>query len=212
LSGEETRINQMIEDILNEAKAEAKAVLADAEKKAKEILQRGTEKAEREKQAILESQLKQISELEKQQIASLNLQARREILQKKEEEISKVFELAKAELTKFPKQAAYEKVLRKLIIESGVALGGGELVVKVRKEDVAKVKDLATIAKEITKSCGNKCSLKLSKENITALGGVILETADGSVTINNTFDARLEQKYRTIRATVAAKLLEEDSS
>jgi len=212
LSGEETRINQMIEDILADAKAEAKTILKEAEQKVKEIMQRGTEKAEKEKQTILDRQLKQINELEKQQIASINLQARQEILQKKEDEILKVFELAKTELSKFPKQAAYEKVLRELIIESGVALGGGDLLIKARKEDAAKLKDLTAIAKEITKKCGTKCTLKLAKNRITALGGVVLQTADGSVTINNTFDARLEQEYRHIRTAVAAKLFEEKAS
>ena len=35
------------------------------------------------------------------------------------------------------------------------------------------------------------------------MGGVILQTEDGTITINNTFEARLEQKYRAIRTEVA---------
>ncbi|NHK32158.1 MAG: hypothetical protein FK730_12445 [Asgard group archaeon] len=208
MSGEETRINQMVEDIINNAKLEADKFIADSKNQSKEILRKAKEVAEKEKENIIEIQSKQIKELEKQQIASLNLTARREILQKKENEISKTFEIAKAKLKEFPKKAAYTKVLEELIIEAGKALGGGNLVVKIRKEDKTQIKDLATIAKAITKACGNKCSLKLGKESITALGGVVLQTEDGTITINNTFDARLEQKYRTIRTTVANKLFE----
>ena len=199
----------MVEDIINNAKLEADKFITDSKNQSKEILQKAKEVAEKEKESIIEIQSKQIKELEKQQIASLNLIARREILQKKEDEISKTFEIAKAKLKEFPKKAAYVKVLEELIIEAGVALGGGNLIVKARKEDKTKVKDLTTIAKAITKICGNKCSLKLSKESITALGGVVMQTEDGTITIDNTFDARLEQKYRTIRTAVANKLFEQ---
>lgn len=208
LSGEESRINQMVEDIINNAQIEADKFLTDSKNQTKEILRKAKDVAEVEKQNIIEIQSKQIKELEKQQIASLNLQARREILQKKEEEIKKAFELAKIQLKEFPKKAAYPKVLEELIIEAGAALGGGNLIVKVRKEDNTKVKDLTSMAKAITKICGNKCSLKIGKESITAIGGVVLQTEDATITINNTFDARLEQKYRTVRTAIANKLFE----
>ncbi|NHJ49823.1 MAG: hypothetical protein FK733_18670 [Asgard group archaeon] len=208
MSGEETRINQMVEDIIGNAKIEANKFLSDSNKQCKEILSKAQEVADREKQSILETQSKQVQELEKQQIASLNLQARREILLKKEEKIQDAFDLAKKELKEFPKKAAYSKVLDGLIIEAGTALNGGDLIIKARSEDKAKIKDLPTLAKAITKACGNKCSLKLGKDTIKALGGVVLETADGTITIDNTFDARLEQKYRIIRTAVANKLFE----
>jgi V/A-type H+-transporting ATPase subunit E len=208
LSGEETRINQMVDDIISNAKTEANKFIDDAKKQTKEVLDKAEVVAIKEKQDLLEIQSKQINEWEKQQIASLNLQARRTVLQKKEEKIQEVYEQAKAELKKIPKKAAYDKVLEGLIIEAGSALGGGNLVIKARSEDKSKIKDLTALAKAITKACGNKCGLKLSKDTISALGGVVLVTEDGSITIDNTFDARLEQKLREIRTSVANKLFE----
>jgi V/A-type H+-transporting ATPase subunit E len=206
LSAEQERIKQMVEDILKNTKTEADKILAEAKEQTEEILQRGQDAAEKEKSSILETETKKVTEIEKQQIASINLQARREILQKKEEEIQKVFDLAKTELMNFPKKAAYAKVLEALIIEAGVAVAGGAISIKARKEDAAKIKDLASIEKAITKACGNKCSLKISKETINAMGGVVLQTQDGTITIYNTFESRLEKKYRAIRTEVA-KLL-----
>ncbi len=206
LSSEEERINQMVEDIVSNAKVEADKVLDESKKQTKEILQRGKGAAEKERMTIVENESKMILELEKQQIASINLQARREILQKKEEEIKKVFDLAEVELKNFAKKAVYSKVLEELIIEAGAALDGGNLVIKIRKEDKTKIKDLATISKGITKVCGNKCSLKISKETINTIGGIVLQIEDESIRIDNTFEARLEQKYRSIRSEVARKL------
>ncbi|HUT79872.1 MAG TPA: V-type ATP synthase subunit E family protein [Candidatus Bathyarchaeia archaeon] len=206
MSTEKLRINQMIDDIISNAKEEANIILNDAKKQAKEIQQKGKDLADKEKQIILESRVKTIKEQEKQQIASLNLQARREILLKKEAEITKTFDLAKNELTNFNKKAEYDKILVSLIIEAGIAVDGGNLTVFLRKEDQNKIKDFTPIAKEVTKKTGNKCSLQLSKNTINTIGGVVLKTDDGSISINNTFEALLEQKYRIIRTNVANTL------
>jgi len=206
LSAEEKRIKQMVDDILKNAKIEADKILADAKEQTKEIQQRGQNAAEKEKNIILETESKKVTEIEKQQIASINLQARREILQKKEEEIKIAFGLAETELKNFHKKAAYTKVLKAFIIEGGTAIAGGAISIKTRKGDATKIKDLASIAKAITKACGNKCTLKISKETIDTMGGVILQTEDETITIVNTFEARLEQKYRIIRTEVAKTL------
>ena len=206
LSAEEERIKQIVDDILKNAKIEADKILADAKAQTKEIQQRGQNAAEKEKNIILETESKKVTETEKQQIASINLLARREILQKKEEEIKIVFGLAETELKNFHKKAAYTKVLEALIIEGGTAIVGGVITIKTRKGDATKIKDLASIAKAITKACGNKCTLKISKETIDAMGGVILQTEDETITIDNTFEARLEHKYRIIRTEVAKTL------
>jgi len=197
----------MIDDIISNAKEEANKILNEAKKQAKEIQQKGKDLADKEKQIILESQVKTIKEQEKQQIASLNLQARREILLKKEEEITKTFDLAKNELSNFNKKAEYDKILEGLIIEAGIAVDGGNLSVIMRKEDQNKIKDFTSIAKEITKKTGNKCSLQLSKNTINTIGGVVLKNEDGSISINNTFEALLEQKYHIIRTEVANTLI-----
>ena len=206
LSAEEERIKQMVDDILKNAKIEADKILKDAKEQTKEILQRGQDAAEKEKNSILETESKKVTEIEKQQIASINLQARREILRKKEDDIQIAFSLAKIELQNFHKKAAYTKVLETLIIEGGTALGGDVIFIKTRKGDATKIKDLTSIAKAITKACGNKCTLKISKETIDAMGGVILQTEDESITIDNTFEARLIQKERLIRTEVAKTL------
>jgi len=196
----------MVEDIIGDAKIEANKFLTEAKEQIKEILEKGKTTAEKEKEEIIETEAKQIKELEKQQISSINLKARREILQKKEEEINQVFNLAKEELKKFPKKEVYKKVLQTLIIEAGMVIGGGNIVVKTRKEDKNILTDLTGLAKEITKVSGNKSTLKVSKDSIHSIGGVIIQLEDESITIDNTFEARLEQKYRTIRTEVARKL------
>ncbi len=206
LSAEEERIKQMVNDILKNAKIEADKILKGANEQTKEILQRGQDAAEEEKNSILETESKKVVEIEKQQIASINLLARREILQKKEEEIKIAFGLAETELKSFHKKAAYAKVLEALIIEAGIAVAGGAISIKTKKGDATKIKDLTSIAKAITKVCGNKCTLKISKETIDTMGGVMLQTEDETITVDNTFEARLEQKYRAIRTEVANTL------
>ena len=206
MSAEEERIDQMVEDIISNAKLEASKFTKEAKQQTQEILEKAKAVAAEEKENIIETESKVVKELEKQQISSINLQARREILQKKEDEISKAFTSAKDALAKFASKPAYTKVLENLIVEAGIAIGGGNLLVKARKEDKTKLKDLTTIAKEITKKSGTKSSIKLVKETINSIGGVIVLVDDESITIDNTFEARLEQKYRSIRTEVAKSL------
>ena len=212
LSGEEERIKQMVDDILANAKIEADKNINETKSQAKEILAKGKAAAQREKDDIIEAKTKVVKEQEKQQISSINLQARREILQKQEEEIVKAFEIAKKELTSFHKKEVYSKILSALIVEAGTTIGGGNLIVKFRKEDTSKVKDLTALANKITINSGNKCIIKTAKETITAMGGVVVQKEDRSITIDNTFDARLEQKYRLIRNKIASELFAEEKS
>ncbi|MFW9921749.1 MAG: V-type ATP synthase subunit E [Candidatus Thorarchaeota archaeon] len=206
MSAEEERINLMVEDIITNAKAQADKNLSEAKKQTKEILEKAKDSADKEKNTIIDSESKMITELEKQQISSINLQSRREILQKKEEEIIKAFELAKEELKKFPSKAAYTKTLEALILEAGKAIGGGDLLVRARKEDKTKLADLTNLAKEITKITNTKTTIKIDKETIDSIGGVIVLLEDESITIDNTFEARMNQKYRIIRNKVAKTL------
>ena len=196
----------MVEDIIENAKIEAKKFLDEGKTQTSEILEKAKLEAEKVKEEIIETESKQVKELEKQQIASINLQMRREILQKKENEIKKIFNDATEALKNFTKKDAYKKVLERLVIEAGTAIGGGNLIVKTRKEDKSKLTDLSAIAKEITKVSGTKSSVKLSKETINVIGGVIVHLEDETITIDNTFEARLDQKYKSIRTEVAKKL------
>lgn len=212
MSGEEARIKLMVDDILANAKIEADKNINATKSQAQEILAKGKATAQREKEAIVESKTKVVLEQEKQQLSSINLQARREILQKQEEEIVKAFEIVKKELTGFHKKEAYSKVLTALIVEAGTSIGGGNLVVKFRKEDKSILKDLTAIAKKITTNSGNKCTIKTAKDTITAIGGVVVQTEDEAISIDNTFDARLDQKYRIIRNKIASELFAEKKS
>lgn len=212
LSGEEERIKQMVDDILANAKIEADKNINETKSQAKEILARGIVIAQKEKAEIMEVKTKTVLEQEKQQISSINLQARREILQKQEEEIAKAFDIAKKELTNFHKKEAYNKVLTALIVEAGIALGGGTLLVKFRKEDKNKVKDFSSLAKKVATNSGNKCTFKAANETITAMGGVVVQTEDETISIDNTFDARLKQKYRLLRNKIASVLFAEEKN
>ncbi|MBD3191741.1 MAG: hypothetical protein GF308_13925 [Candidatus Heimdallarchaeota archaeon] len=204
---DETRISQMKDEILGNANKEADRILNEAKQQSEEILKQGREKAASIKSELLESKTKSIQEQEKQQIASINLQARKKILQKKEEGIREAFTLAEEKIKNFAKEEDYDKVIEALIVEAGVAIGGGDLIVKLRKEDKKRIKGLATLAKKITDKTGEKCSLKISNETINVLGGGIsITTQDESITITNTFESRLNMNYREIRTQVARTL------
>ncbi|MEA2070200.1 MAG: V-type ATP synthase subunit E family protein [Asgard group archaeon] len=203
MADEEKRIENLCTEIITQAEQEANEIIREAEKQKAEILAKAQKEAVQEKEEYLEDKEKAVRERKEQKLASINLEARRKILNKKEALIQQIFEQAREELAKLSKKAGYKKILNQLIIEAGVGIGGGDLVITARKKDHTKIDDLKSLAKKIASKCGNKCNLTLSKKDLQSIGGVVVGTKDGSITITNTFEDRLNDNFDAIRSNIA---------
>jgi vacuolar-type H+-ATPase subunit E/Vma4 len=102
----------------------------------------------------------------------------------------------------------YMTTLEGLIVEAGIALGGGDLNLWVNKEDGERVgvKLLARASAEITSVTGKETKLTLNPESLETLGGVKLAQAESKATVDNTFEGRLrrlrEQKQSELESMV----------
>ena len=52
--------------------------------------------------------------------------------------------------------------------------------------------------------------MKILKDTIRSMGGVLVRTADGTKWVDNTFDARLERMSSAIRDKIASILFEKE--
>ena len=95
----------------------------------------------------------------------------------------------------------YESLLAKLIKEAADEIEHLNLLIHLNEVDTKMMKDGL--------SDNGLYSFQLEDINLTigepidAIGGVILKTADGSVEVNNTIDARLERFKSVLRSEVA---------
>jgi V/A-type H+-transporting ATPase subunit E len=199
---------KIVSSILSEAQSKADAIIQEAEKEAALITKEGEKEAALEKERILENANKQSKMKYQQLISEAKMNSRRAELEAREEVIESAFKNAKDELQKIASTSSeeYKESLKKIIEEASIEIGGGDLVLSLKEEDVAKIKDaIPTIEKDITDKTGNKTTLEIG-ENINTIGGAVVKTKNGDIEVNNTIEARMQRFKKVLRSEVAKVL------
>jgi V/A-type H+-transporting ATPase subunit E len=158
-----------------------------------------------EKDKILED-AKKLSAMRYQQIISeAKMNSRRMELEAREEVIDKSFKKAEEKLTKISssESAEYNESLKNIISEAALEIGGGELIVLLKIEDVAKIENsIFSIENDVKEKTGNETKLEIG-ENINTIGGAIVKTKNGDIEVNNTIEARMLRFKKSLRSEVA---------
>ncbi|MCS7364010.1 MAG: V-type ATP synthase subunit E family protein [archaeon GB-1867-035] len=197
----------IIEMIIREAENEAKKILSEAKKKAERIVKDAEEKLKRSVEERVKKTFVTVTGEEiRRKVAEAKLEAKRMILNAKEEAIKKVLDATIEQLKKITTTEGYTKILEKLIYEAGEALGGGELIVELSKKDEKLKLDWKKIAKKIEEDTGVKTIIKKVNTNLDCIGGVIVKSADGKITFDNTFEEKINRLERRLRVIIAQKL------
>ncbi len=160
-----TRKGQLrVSEIRSEAEKEASQIIEEAKEKAEELLKKAREEAERESER-----------LRKQEIAAVNLELKREELNKRKEVLDEVYSRLIERLRNMDAEER-KKILSKIIEKYGM---DGYRIYS-NKEDEELVKKLTNME---------------YAGNINCVGGVIIESPDGSFRINMTFDELVKGIY-----------------
>ncbi len=172
------------EEILNRAKAQAQKILDDGKEEADKIKQ---EEIDKVAVTLVGEQAKILN--------TARLFVKREVIKAKEEEIEKVFTEAGKRLKEIKKTPRHEDVLRKLIGET-LENVGGKVTVRANKED-------AFLVKKILDEMGVDYNLET---DFSCLGGIEAVVGDGSITLINTFESRLEKAKNFLKTEIATIL------
>ncbi|MEO2117611.1 MAG: V-type proton ATPase subunit E [Methanocaldococcus sp.] len=193
--------------ILEDAKAEANKIISEAEEEKAKILEKAKEEAEKRKAEILKKGEKEAEMTKNRIISEAKLEAKKKLLETKEEIIEMAINKLKEELTKLPEQPEYKDKLIKLIKDGATSLGGGELVVRLNKRDIELIDDstLWNLEKEV-ESITKKVTVLKKGEPVDIIGGCIIETADGLKSLDNSLEAIFNRNLNVIRARITEKL------
>ena len=200
--------DKIVSSIISEAQSKADVITQEAEKEAALIAEEGQKEAALEKEKILENAQKQSAMKYQQLISEAKMNSRRAELEAREELIESAFKRAEEELKKIAStdSGEYKESLKKIIAEASVEIGGGDLILSLKEDDVAKVKDaIPAIEKDIEKTTGTKTTLEIG-ENINTIGGAIVKTKNGEIEVNNTIEARTLRFKKVLRSEVAKVL------
>jgi V/A-type H+-transporting ATPase subunit E len=159
-----------------EAKAQADAILAEAQEQRKRAL----EQAKREAGEL-------VTRERNEKVAAARLRARRMLAEAREDALNEVMQRLRAELAAYAKKRDYEKTLRRLA-ESAAKEIGGDVVLHTNKHDERFL---------LRDGMG---------QSIECIGGVLVSSKDGRISINNTFDALLEERREELRSRAFSML------
>ena len=221
--------DKIVSNIMSDAQAKADVNKSEAQVKVDAILADGEKRAEATKVKISDDAAKQADMRYQQIISEAKMNARRAELGAKEEVIEEAFSKATEDLTNMANtnDSEYVDALVEMIKEAAVEIGGGDLIVLLKEEDIPKVQDklesivglikslikrekpsdLSAIATEVSQETDVETTLEIG-EPIDTIGGAILRTRNGEIQVNNTIESRMLRFKKSLRSEVAKTLFD----
>ena len=190
-SGLESTIDQVLERNSSEFSHSLKNSLTDAQKTLSDSLPM----LEEEYEKIISDGKKEADKIEKQIVGSADLEARNKSLLIVQESVDKVLEKAKEKISNMDRNSEYSTLITKLLTEATSALDTSDVIVFTNSKD----KDI------VQSAVSNISGAELSNDLIDCMGGVKVTSKDGSMSFDNTIDARIELLKPLIRKDIAAQ-------
>jgi len=191
----DSALESTIDKILGQTESNIVSSLNEALTESQQKLENSTKTLEQEYDQIINDGKKEADKIEKQIMGSADLEARNKQLTTVEESIAKVFSKALDEIANTERSEDYSNLIKSLLDESTKILGTTEIVVSTNTKD-----------KEIVQSMLSQYpGSEMSPEPISCLGGVKVKSKDGSMTFDNTVDAKIERLKPLIRKDIATQ-------
>jgi vacuolar-type H+-ATPase subunit E/Vma4 len=193
------RIVEQRNRILAEAKQRAQGIL----EKAEEDHQRIMEQTDKSIESIVGSELRAVHD---RIVGRAQLEGRKKLLYARMEVLGAVRSEALEELKSMSEgkhpDYDYSEILMKLIAEADQALAEEEYIIAANKRDLAYLKKNLSKVKE---ALGGK-KVQLSETPLDIVGGIVVMNANGTKTMENTLERRLETANSRLQTEIAKKL------
>ncbi len=188
-------LESTIDQVLERNSAEFAQSLKDSLNDAQKTLSDSLPMLEEEYEKIISDGKKEADKIQKQIVGSADLEARNKALLLVQESAEKVLEKAKEKITNMERNSEYSSLITKLLTEATSALNTSDVIVYTNSKD-----------KDVVQSAVSSISgAELSSDLIDCMGGVKVTSKDGSMSFDNTIDARIELLKPLIRKDIAAQ-------
>ncbi|WP_457752588.1 V-type ATP synthase subunit E [Thermococcus sp.] len=195
----------IIEEINREAEQKIRYILSEAEKQAEGIKAEAEKRARAKAEWILRKAQTQ-AEIEKQRIiANARLEIRKKRLALQEEFINEVLRSLKERLANLPKDE-YLGVVKDLMLQAVKELGEDRIRVSSNEATLQLIAEkLEEIKAFLNEKTGREIRIELG-DKISTIGGVLVENADRTIRVDNTFEARIDRLESELRSRIAKVL------
>ena len=187
----ESTIDKILKNTEKDILTNIKSGLDESQQKLDDAIPR----LEGEYDKIISDGKKEADKIEKQITGGSDIEARNKQLMALEEAVDRVFTSALEQITNADRSGDYSNLIKTLIEEATQILGTSEITIFTNAKD-----------KDIVQSTISQFSgAELSSETIECLGGIKVKSKDGTMTFDNTIDARIERLKPLIRKEIASK-------
>jgi len=171
------------------------SALRNSLEEAHTTLEESLSKLEREYGRIVGDGKKEADKLERQLVGSADLEVRNKQLMLVEESVKRVFDTAIEKIQNADRDDTYAKMVAKMLQEAIEILRTSQVTVFTNSNDHSIV----------SRALSSVPEAHLSPDPIKCMGGVLIKSQDGSMTFDNTIDAKLERIKPLIRKEIASK-------
>jgi V/A-type H+-transporting ATPase subunit E len=197
-------IDMLSRSILSDANGDAEEILTAARAKADSIREHAQQQADAEKARILEQSSREAERIRSQVVATTQLKSRTMMLEHREKLLDSVFKAAREQLPSLEQWSDYNEIALRLLREALVQLKAKKVVIHADE----KTQKLLTEA--VINKLAEELELSLTVGKPLENGiGVVVESADGHLTFDNTLDTRLERLQGALRSPVYHLLMGE---
>ena len=190
----DSRLEATVDKILNKTQDEILSSLKSSYDKSLETLSKSQSSLEQEYDRIIDDGRKEAEKIHKQIVGSADLESRNKQLLLVEKAIDDVFEKALSKIST-ERNSDYSNLIKSLIEDATKTLGTTDVIVYTNSQDKDTVQS----------SLSNFAGAELASDTIECLGGVKVKSKDGSMTFDNTIDARFDRMKPLIRKEIASK-------
>jgi V/A-type H+/Na+-transporting ATPase subunit E len=192
-------IEYTVKKVSDEALSEMLQIIEESKAAAMVIVTRKSSEAEAESLRIDEARRRQADALKRQIIGSAEMTARNRTLEIVEENLNSAFSQALDKLGEMTSQVEYNRILKSLVLEGIDEVGGNQFVVSASSKD----QQLLQLIVEQVSHEKDVSIVRSDTRTKNSVGGVVISSADGFVTFDNTFEARLERLKPELRKQIA---------
>ena len=197
------KIEENTEKLIKEIVAEQKKAL-DAIKK-----ETATKIENMKKKIIENAKSKADSEFTKEK-AKHEIELKLKISKYRDDLVDRFIEKASEKMKTVVGTEEYEKSLEKLVLEAAFTLKQSEIILQCREEDkkILTNQFFDKISKQLQEQKINT-KINLSNKYIKSMGGIKVEIVDGKISINNTYEKRIERSLENLKKELSLLLTKE---
>jgi len=196
--------------ILRQAQGQAAKALDIAQRISERELELAREEAGKLRDQLI-AKAQPAVEMEKKKLtAAAEMEARRRLLNKKEELVSRLFAEVERTLEEARGSKLYIDIVSKSIAD-GVASIGGDVIVEFGEKDrgIFTSEVISSIESQVVKSMGAEMKLEFRCAGDSISAGVVIKSSDGKVVVDSSFSNLIKRLKEEMRNEVSEILLKD---